>query len=70
MLKCGYRRTHQEAKKKWIGGGAPNKYVQCATWDPRQANMREGLKLMEHNPTQPLRDAREQEEQEWVNFII
>jgi hypothetical protein len=28
-------------------GGGPKKYVLCSRWDPRQPNVREGLKLME-----------------------
>ena len=33
-------------KNKRVGGG-PKKYVLCSKWDPRQPNVREGLKMME-----------------------
>ena len=34
-------------RKNRRGGGDQKKYVLCSRWDPRQANVREGLKLME-----------------------
>ena len=28
--------------------GGPRKYVMCSTWDPRQPNVHEGMKLLEN----------------------
>ena len=34
-------------RKNKRAGGGPKKYVLCSRWDPRQANVRQGLKMME-----------------------